>query len=205
MLGDGRRAALTAAVAALGAAGAAGVAGACGDRDAARRRADSAAAAELEQRCGRASDAVVGVNGVGPVRLGATLEEAGRQCPVAAGDPPQGHAIARIERRPLVLATRGGVITGITITDAAFRTDRGVGVGTPLATLRFAYGRLCAVAATDGPAVLVAGLDGLAFDVGSLPMRLEGAPAPLRRDSLADLARITRVRIGDAGTRCPRR
>lgn len=103
----------------------------------------------------------------------------------------------------MLLRVSRDTVVGISTSDAGFRTDRGVGVGSQLRTLRFAYGPLCAFTSGDGISVQVARLDGIAFDVGSLPQRLEpGAVVPLPSDSLSDQSRITAVRIGRMPSRC---
>lgn len=180
----------------------------CGDdRDAAR--VDSLRA-HLAVTCGRAADAVISARGIGRVRIGSSLAEVGAVCPVAdtgtvetRRDPAERSVPLRIEDRLMLLRVSRDTIVGISTADAAFRTDRGVGVGSQLRTLRFAYGPLCAFTSTDGPTIQVERLDGIAFDVGSLPQRLEpGVVIPLPPDSLSDQSRITRVRVGRIPSRC---
>ena len=180
----------------------------CGD-DRERARADSARA-QLAATCGKAADAVVSPRGIGRVRIGASLGEVGTICPLAdtgtaetRRDPAERSVPLRVEERLMLLRVSRDTIVGISTADDAFRTDRGVGVGTQLRTLRFAYGPLCAFSSSDGLTVQVERLDGIAFDVGSLPQRLEpGVVVPLPSDSLSDQSRITRVRIGRIPSRC---
>ena len=180
----------------------------CGD-DRETARADSARA-QLAAVCGKAADAVVSPRGVGRVRIGSSLVEAGKICPVAdtgtaatRANPAERSVPLRIEEHLMLLRVSRDTILGISTSDAGFRTDRGVGVGTQLRTLRFAYGPLCAFSSSEGITVQVEKLDGIAFDVGSLPQHLEpGVVAPLPSDSLSDQSRITRVRIGRIPSRC---
>ena len=180
----------------------------CGDeRETAR--ADSARAL-LTAVCGKPADAVISPRGVGRVRLGAALSDVAAVCPLTdtgtaetRRDPAERVVPLRIENNLLLLRVVRDTVIGISTADPVFRTDRGIGVGSQMRTVRFAYGPLCAYSSSDGITVQVERLDGIAFEVGSLPKPLEpGAVVPLLPDTLADQSRVTRVRIGTIPTRC---
>lgn len=180
----------------------------CGD-DRETARADSARA-HLTVVCGKPADAVISPRGIGRVRLGAALSAAAAVCPLTdtgtaetRRDPAERVVPLRIESNLMLLRVVRDTIIGISTADPVFRTDRGIGVGSPMRTVRFAYGPLCAYSSSDGITVQVERLDGIAFDVGSLPQPLEpGVVVPLLPDSLADQSRVTRVRIGSIPSRC---
>ena len=184
---------------------------ACSGRD--ERAARDSAEAARAARCGDASNAVVSATGVGPARLGMRLGDIASTCLVTDTIAPEFAsdsvvvASVRIGRSSaLLLATRDSVVTGVVLADSAFRTDRGVGVGSRIRTLRFAYGRVCAVD-NDGEAVLaVAGLDGLtfSFDPSSLPTsvyRTRILGSELRTDAADDFP-VRRMRIGHFKSPC---
>ena len=184
---------------------------ACSGRDERAER-DSAAAARAK-RCSDPSNAVVSAAGVGSARLGMHLRDIARICPLidtiapgVAGDSDVVTAFRIGRSAALLLSGRDSIVTGIVLTDSAFRTDRGVGVGSRIRTLRFAYGRVCAVD-RDGEAVLaVAGLDGLtfSFDPSSLPAtvyRRRILGSEVRTDAADDLP-VRMIRIGDFKSPC---
>ena len=97
-------------------------------------------------------------------------------------------------------------IQSITLADSAFRTDRGIGVGSRIRTLRFAYGRVCAVDRNGEAVLAVAGLDGLtfSFDPSSLPTtvyRTRILGSELQTDAADDL-QVREVSIGHFKSPC---
>lgn len=183
---------------------------ACSSAD--KRAAEDSAQLARARRCGEASNAVVSASGVGVARLGLRLRDVAATCPVTdtAVTTPGTEGLlpsaVHIGRNAALLFSRDSVITSIVLTDSAFRTDRGVGVGSRIRTLRFAYGRVCVVD-SEGEAVLaVAGLDGLtfAFDPSSLPTnvyRNRVLGSELRSDAADDLP-VRTIRIGQFKSPC---
>jgi hypothetical protein len=184
---------------------------ACSGRDERAER-DSAEAARA-RRCGDASNAVVSATGVGTARLGMRLSDIGSTCavsdtsaPAFASDSVLVAAVRIGKSSALLLASRDSVVTGVVLTDSAFRTDRGVGVGSRIRTLRFAYGRVCAVDERGEAVLAVAGLDGLtfSFDPSSLPTsvyRTRILGSEVRTDAADDLP-VRSMRIGHFKSPC---
>ena len=186
-------------------------AAACRGRD--ERAERDSAAAERARRCGDASNAVVSATGVGPARLGMRLSEIAASCvigdtiaPAFASDSVMVAAVRIGKKSALLLASRDSVVNGVVLTDSAFRTDRGVGVGSRIRTLRFAYGRVCAVDEHGEAVLAVAGLDGLtfSFDPSSLPAtvyRTRILGSEVRTDAADDLP-VRSMRIGNFKSPC---
>ncbi len=183
----------------------------CSDRDkrAERENADSARA----RRCGEASNAVVSATGVGPARLGMRLSEIAAVCTVTdttapglAGDSSLASTLHIGRHSALLVSGRDSIIASIILADSAFRTDRGIGVGSRIRTLRFAYGRVCAVDQNGEAMLAVAGLDGItfSFDPSSLPTtvyRTRILGPELRTDAADDLP-VRGMRIGPFKSPC---
>jgi hypothetical protein len=185
------------------------IVGCSGGNDKAQK--DSVALAR-EKRCSDTANAVVSASGVGPVRLGMTLSEVAGLCPVVdslSGQRSESVYVAtlRMGRFPVELEVGvDSVVTSITLSDSAFRTDRGVGVGSRIRTLRFAYGRVCAVDRNGEAVLAVAGLDGLTFtfDPSSLPAtiyRTRILGSELQTDAADDLP-VRQVHIGRFTSPC---
>jgi len=107
----------------------------------------------------------------------------------------------------LLLAGADSIIRTVVIADSAFRTDRGIGVGSRVRTLRFAYGRVCAVERNGNPVLAVAGLDGIVFtfDPSHLPSniyRKQILGSELRTNAADDLP-IRGMEIGRFKSPCP--
>ena len=168
--------------------------------------------AARERRCADTSNAVVSAAGVGPVRLGMSLSEVASVCPVSdtAVTPSTDsvHMSAVNMGRHVLLVETGpdSVVTNIILADSVFRTDRGIGVGSRIRTLRFAYGRVCAVDRNGEAVLAVAGLDGLtfSFDPSSLPAsvyRTRILGSELQTDAADDL-QVREINIGHFKSPC---
>ena len=137
---------------------------------------DSAELRRLAQ-CSDAANAVVSPAGLGPIRLGMHVRDVARSCRVAdtvvhaRGDSGRNVMVHFGAHDVLLVAGSDSTIQRVVIADSAFRTDRGIGVGSRVRTLRFAYGRICAVERQGEPVLAVAGLDGIvfSFDPSHLP------------------------------------
>lgn len=180
----------------------------CSERDERAER-DSARAG----RCGEASNAVVSATGVGPARVGMRLSDLAAVCTVTdttvpglAGDSSLASTMHVGRHSALLLSGRDSIIASIVLADSAFRTDRGIGVGSRIRTLRFAYGRVCAVDQNGEARLAVAGLDGItfSFDPSSLPTtvyRTRILGPELRTDAADDLP-VRGMRIGQFKSPC---
>ena len=174
---------------------------------------DSANTARLA-RCSDAANAVVSPAGLGPIRVGMRVSEVAQICALAdttrrAAYADSGTPIAVHFGRHSVLLLAGAdsIISRVVIADSAFRTDRGIGVGSRVRTLRFAYGRICAVERNREPVLAVAGLDGIVFtfDPSHLPTniyRKEILGSELRTNAADDLP-IRGMEIGRFKSPCP--
>lgn len=141
-----------------------------------------------------------------------TLGEVASICPVVdslSGQRSESVYVAtlRMGRYPVQLeAGSDSIVTNITLSDSVFRTDRGVGVGSRIRTLRFAYGRVCAVDRNGEAVLAVAGLDGLTFtfDPSSLPAtvyRTRILGSEVRTDAADDLP-VRQINIGRFTSPC---
>jgi hypothetical protein len=182
----------------------------CSARD--ERSAKDSIAAAKERRCSDTANAVVSAAGVGPIRLGMSLREVAGVCPVtdtSFAPRTEGMQVAAVNMGRHVILVESGddsIVTNIILADSAFRTDRGIGVGSRIRTLRFAYGRVCAVDRNGEAVLAVAGLDGLtfSFDPSSLPAsvyRTRILGSELSTDAADDL-QVREMNIGHFKSPC---
>jgi len=174
---------------------------------------DSANAARLS-KCSDAANAVVSPAGLGPIRVGMRVRDVAQMCAladtttrVAHADSGSPIAVHFGTHSVLLLAGADSIIRTVVIADSAFRTDRGIGVGSRVRTLRFAYGRVCAVERNGNPVLAVAGLDGIVFtfDPSHLPSniyRKQILGSELRTNAADDLP-IRGMEIGRFKSPCP--
>jgi len=207
MLGNGRLIALAGALACL--------ASAC------QRDADTETAGQRSTDTGRGgavADAcapnglvpAVTSGGIGVARLGAPVRDVGRSCTtrdttfsLGEGIQEQGGVIEFAGHRVLALV-ENGAISRLIVADSAFRTERGLGVGSSVAQLRQAYGRLCGAVGEGTVAVWLAGLPNVSFgldtrlsDLGSASTRVSDDPSVI-----PDTARVTSLWIITEGVAC---
>lgn len=172
--------------------------------------------AELRRlaRCTDAANAVVSPAGLGPIRIGMHVRDVAKACRiadtvvhVARSDSGRPIAVRFGTHDVLLMAGSDSTIQRVVIADSAFRTDRGIGVGSRVRTLRFAYGRVCAVERQGEPVLAVAGLDGIVFtfDPSHLPTtvyRKQILGSELRTNAADDLP-IRGMEIGRFKSPCP--
>lgn len=115
---------------------------------------------------GGTSDGVGGTRvsgeGVGPVRLGMTVEQLRRAAPTARdttftlgeGIPERGMTVPIASGHAVTALLVDARIDRVIVGESGVVTDRGVGVGSTLEALREAYGEACVAAAEDGRAVV---------------------------------------------------
>ena len=176
-----------------------------------RRPRDTAGASTATNTCapnGRVPAVTSG--GIGVARIGATLREVGDACTtrdttftLGEGIQEQGAVIDFAGHRVLALVA-DGVIARLIVADSAFRTERGLGVGSTVAELRQAYGRLCGAVGEGTVAVWLAGLPNVSFgidtrlsDLGSASTRISDDPSVI-----PDTARVTSLWVITEGVAC---
>lgn len=207
MLGNGRLIALAGALACLAAA--------CqrdADTDTAGQRSpDTARGGAVANACAPNEQVpVVTSGGIGVARLGASVREVGQSCTtrdttfsLGEGIQEQGAVIEFAGHRVLALV-ENGAISRLIVADSAFRTERGLGVGSSVAQLRHAYGRLCGAVGEGTVAVWLAGLPNVSFgldtrlsDLGSASTRVSDDPSVI-----PDTARVTSLWVTTEGVAC---
>ncbi len=207
MLGNGRLIALAGALAFLTSA--------CQrDRDsdsAGQRPNDTAAGGVAAEACapnGRVPTVTSG--GIGLARIGATVRDVGQSCAtrdttfsLGEGVQEDGAVIEFAGHRVLALV-ENGTISRLIVADSAFRTERGLGVGSTVAQLREGYGRLCGAVGEGTVAVWLAGLPNVSFgldtrlsDLGSASTRVSDDPSVI-----PDTARVTSLWVITEGVAC---
>jgi hypothetical protein len=208
MLGNGRLIVLAGTLACL--------ASACqrdqgADSAAARRPVDTTGAPSTADACapnGRVPPVTSG--GIGVARIGASIREVGQSCTardttftLGEGMQEQGAVIEFAGHRVLALVA-DGAIARLIVADSAFRTERGLGVGSTVAALRQAYGRLCGAVGEGTVAVWLAGLPNVSFgldtrlsDLGSASTRISDDPSVI-----PDTARVTSLWVITEGVAC---
>jgi hypothetical protein len=140
-----------------------------------------------------------------------SVSEVSQSCPtrdttfsLGEGMQEQGAVIEYDGHRVLALTTGGNTIQRLIVADSAFRTERGLGVGSTVGQLREAYGRLCGAVGEGTVAVWLAGLPNVSF---GLDTRLSELPASGSRISddpsvIPDGARVTSLWIISEGVAC---
>ena len=149
--------------------------------------------------------------GIGVARMGAALGDVGRTCrtrdttfSLGEGIEERGAVIEFAGHRVLALTSEDRTISRLIVADSAFRTERGHGVGSTVAQLRDAYGRLCGAVGEGTVAVWLAGLPNVSF---GLDTRLSDLPASGSRLSddtsvIPDDARVTSLWVITEGVPC---
>jgi len=150
--------------------------------------------------------------GIGPVRVGSRVSDVTSSCAthdttfMLEGTSERG-TVVRFGPYAVTALTTGQAdssITRVIVADSAFRTDRGVGVGSRVQALRDAYGQVCA-ALGEGKVVLsAAALPGISFATSVSPSALPNGGRSLDRNPSAvpDSAHITSLWIYEGSSTC---
>ena len=177
-----------------------------------QRRPDTATAAN------RASDScapngrvpAVTSAGIGVARIGAAVREVAQTCTtrdttftLGEGIDETGAVIEFAGHRVLSIVANGS-ITRLIVADSAFRTERGLGVGSTVGQLREAYGRLCGAVGEGTVAVWLAGLPNVSFGLDTRLSSLPGSGSRLGDDPsvIPDTARVTSLWVIAEGVPC---
>ena len=153
----------------------------------------------------------VASGGIGVARIGEPVREVGQTCTtrdtsftLGEGIQEQGAVIEFSGHRVLAITTSAGAISRLIVADSAFRTERGLGVGSTVGQLRQAYGRLCGAVGEGTVAVWLAGLPNVSFgldtrlsDLGTASTRLSDDPSVI-----PDTARVTSLWVIAEGVSC---
>lgn len=176
-------------------------------RDEPAARPDTNSPEAVEARCAGALAPVVTAGGIGPVQLGARPSELAERCPVRdttlsrEGTSEQAVLVRVAGGSVIALAAgRDSMITRIVVRDTAYRTERGVGVGSTVGDLRLGHGRICASTGEGEIVVSAAQMPGVSFATSAAA----GAFAQVENDAsvLPDSTHITRLWIYDGPALC---
>ena len=174
--------------------------------------AESTGAAEAAPTCEGARTPPVSTAGLGPVRLHERISMLPRTCaPRDTAFRREGTreraSIIRFGAHTLVALTTGTPdtsIKGIFITDSAFHTERGIGVGNTVGDLRRLYGRICAAIGEGAVVTYASQLPGVYFatSASSRAAMRRAAGGRLSASAVPDSARITRFWVADSASSC---
>ena len=166
--------------------------------------------------CGTAASTQITPAGIGPLRLGERVGDLPESCAprdttftLGEGIMEQG-SVVTIGGAPVLAMTSGsaeGVVSRIIVDDPAFRTEYGVGVGSTVADLRRAQGRICAFQGEGNTVVQAASVPGISFEIGwssaDAPDQLLNEVFGQSEPSAAiDTAHITNLWIFEGRTAC---
>ncbi|HEU4455870.1 MAG TPA: hypothetical protein VFR81_22585, partial [Longimicrobium sp.] len=127
--------------------------------------------------CGNVGDVTVSRYGVGPVRIGMTLDELRSACPETRDTTweqegmKETGAIAAPGGKRIVAVLAGGKIARIVVDQPGLRTSAGLSVGATVGDLRARYGRMCAGVGEGRVAVWFPNAPGLSFGLDTLATR----------------------------------
>lgn len=160
--------------------------------------------------CGNAGDVVVTRYGIGPVRVGMQVNALRASCPEARDTAWQqeGTKEAGVVVLPgghrVVAVTTGGVVSRIVIDQPGLKTAAGDGVGTPVAELRAALGKMCAGTAEKQVAIWFPNAPGLSFALDTAATR-GWPPARIDPDSISDTLTVAALWVRQGTDDCPAR
>jgi hypothetical protein len=149
--------------------------------------------------------------GIGVARIGAFVRDVGQSCrtrdttfTLGEGIQENGAVIEFAGHRVLALTAGDGTISRLIVADSTFRTERGLGIGSTVAQLREAYGRLCGAVGEGTVAVWLAGLPNVSFGLDTRLSDLPASGSRLSEDTsvIPDTARVTSLWVIGEGVPC---
>jgi hypothetical protein len=158
--------------------------------------------------CGNVGDVSVTRYGVGPVRIGMTMDALRSACPEtrdttwqAEGTAEKG-AVAVPGGQRIVARLADGKVDMIIVDQPGMKTAAGVGVGATVGDLRGRYGRMCAGVGEGRVAVWFPNAPGISFGLDTLATR-GWTPAQARPDSISDEVAVGSFWVRQGTDDCP--
>jgi hypothetical protein len=147
--------------------------------------------------------------GIGPVRVGGSVSDVTSRCAThdttfALEGTQERGTVVRFGPYAVTALTTGSAdstISRVIVADSAFRTDRGIGVGSYVRALRDAYGQVCASLGEGNVVVVAAALPGVSFATSTVASALPDGGRNLDRNPAAvpDSAHITSLWVYEGG------
>jgi hypothetical protein len=175
----------------------------CGDND------DAGGTARVDPRCDGHELPVIASGGVGLVRVGMPVSTLARHCKVtdtsvvlAEGLPERAHIVQMGSHRLLTISTGTAdtSIVRIIVTDSAFRTAQGLGVGSTLGEMRELY-KVLSYSSEEQRSVTIPSVPGIAFGYEAENVPDEPAHEVSVRPDVLDQARVTKLWLFEAAPR----
>ncbi|MEO5579150.1 MAG: hypothetical protein ABIR58_00715 [Gemmatimonadaceae bacterium] len=154
----------------------------------------------------------ISINGIGPAQLNTSIESLKKLSAV------RDTALRADEGRPatayvvsvggtasvLIFVDEAKAIRQVTTSDALFRSSGGIGVGSTIAQLKQAHGRLCGGLGATGIEVWPAALKNVVYGTTAYPPKMPGSGTGLARDASAvpDTAHVTVATISSTPRKC---
>jgi hypothetical protein len=159
--------------------------------------------------CGNVGDVTVSRYGVGPVRIGMTLDELRSACPETRDTTWRGEegmtetgAVAAPGGKRVVAVLAAGKIARVVIDQPGLRTSAGLAVGATVGDLRARYGRMCAGASERRVAVWFPNSPGLSFGLDTMATR-RWEPSRAHPDSIPDDVAVESFWVRQGTDDCP--